>query len=155
MTHESATVRTQVAWVRRETTGPRMLTARGRCIAILNQNDLWRTEYLASAVPVLDSTPEAAIVFCDHDVIDPAGRSLSAEADHTTQQWGRDKLTQGLYRPFPELVARQSIPVAMGCLFRRDAIDLTALPDVGPAYDLWLAFALCRTGGDARAYASQ
>ena len=37
----------------------------------------------------------------------------------------------------------------MGCLFRRDGIDLTALPEVGPAYDLWLAFALCRTGGGA------
>ena len=39
-----------------------------------------------------------------------------------------------------------SSPVAMGCLFRRDGVDPTALPDVGPAYDLWLAFALCRTG---------
>jgi glycosyltransferase involved in cell wall biosynthesis len=126
-----------------------ILAAQGRYIAILNHDDLWRPGYLATAVPVLDSTPNAVLVFCDHDVIDPAGRSLSAQADHTTQQWGRDKLSQGLYRPFPDLVARQSIPVAMGCLFRRDAIDLTALPDVGPAYDLWLAFALCRTGGGA------
>jgi len=126
-----------------------MLAARGRYLAILNHDDLWRPEYLATAVPVLDSTPDAVLVFCDHDVIDPAGRSLSAEADHTTEQWGRDKLIQGLYRPFPDLVARQSIPVAMGCLFRRDGIDLTALPEVGPAYDLWLAFALCRTGRGA------
>ncbi len=126
-----------------------ILAARGRYVAILNHDDLWRPEYLASAVPVLDSTPEAVLVFCDHDVIDPAGRSLSAEADDTTKLWGRDKLSQGLHRPFPDLVARRSIPVAMGCLFRRDAIDLTALPDVGPAYDLWLAFALCRTGGGA------
>jgi len=123
-----------------------MLAARGRYIAILNDDDLWRPDWLATAVPVLDSTPEAVLVFCDHDVIDPAGRSLSAEADHLTERWGRDKLTQGLYRPFPDLAARQSIPVAMGCLFRRDGIDPTALPDVGPAYDLWLAFALCRTG---------
>ncbi len=126
-----------------------MLAARGRYIAILNHDDLWRPEYLATAVPVLDSTPEAVLVFCDHDVVDLSGRSLPAEANRTTKQWGRDKLTRGQYRPFPELVARQTIPVAMGCLFRRDAIDLTALPDVGPAYDLWLAFALCRTGGGA------
>ena len=89
------------------------------------------------------------LVFCDHDVIDPAGRSISTEADLTTKQWGRDKLPQGLYRPFPELVARQSIPIAIDCLFRRDAIDLTTLPEAGPAYDLWLALALCRTGGGA------
>ena len=126
-----------------------LLAARGRFIAILNQDDLWRPDWLAKAVPVLDNTPEAAIVFCDHDVIDPAGRSLSAQADHLTEQWGRSKLSQGLYRPFQDLVARQTIPVAMGCLFRRDAISLTALPDVGPAYDLWLAFALCRMGAGA------
>ena len=123
-----------------------ILAARGRYVAILNHDDLWRPEFLATAVPVLDNTPDAVLVFCDHDVIDPAGQPLSAEADHMTAQWGRDKMTQGLYRPFSDLVARQSIPVAMGCLFRRDEIDLTALPEVGPAYDLWLAFALCRTG---------
>ncbi len=123
-----------------------MLAARGRYIAILNDDDLWRPDWLATAVPVLDSTPNAVLVFCDHDVIDPAGRSLSAEADHSTERWGRDKLIQGLYQPFPDLVARQSIPFGMGCLFRCDAIDLAALPEVGHAFDLWLAFALCRTG---------
>ncbi len=126
-----------------------IVAARGRYIAILNHDDFWRPEFLATVVPVLEGTPDAVLVFCDHDVIDAAGRSLSAEADHMTGQWGRDKLTRGLYRPFPDLVTRQSIPVAMGCLFRRDGIDLKALPDVGPAYDLWLAFALCRTGGGA------
>ena len=123
-----------------------LMAARGRYVAILNHDDLWRPDYLATVVPVLESTPDAVLVFCDHDVIDVSGRSLPAEADRMTKQWGRDKLTQGLYRPFPNLVARQTIPIAMGCLFRRDAIDPTALPDVGPAYDLWLAFALCRTG---------
>ncbi|MBV8230598.1 MAG: glycosyltransferase [Planctomycetaceae bacterium] len=126
-----------------------LLAARGRYVAILNHDDLWRPEYLASAVPVLDHTPDAVLVFCDHDVIDPSGRPLPAEADRTAKQWGRDRLTPGLYRPFPDLVARQAIPVAMGCLFRREGIDPTGLPDVGPAYDLWLAFALCRTGGGA------
>ncbi len=126
-----------------------MLDARGRYVAILNDDDLWRPDWLATAVPVLDSKPDVVLVFCDHDIIDPAGRSLPAEADHSTQRWGRDKLSQGLYRPFPDLVARQSIPLGMGCLFRRDAIDLTALPEVGHAFDLWLAFALCRTGGGA------
>jgi glycosyltransferase involved in cell wall biosynthesis len=126
-----------------------LLAARGWYIAILNHDDLWRPDYLATVVPVLESTPDAVLVFCDHDVIDPAGRSLSAEADRTTEQWGRDKLTQGLYRPFSDLVARQSIPVATGCLFRRDAVEPNTLPEVGPAYDLWLAYALCRTGGGA------
>src|SRR5271157_5233067 len=70
-----------------------MLAARGRYVAILNHDDLWRPEYLATAVPVLDSIPDAVLVFCDHDVIDPSGRSLSAQADHTAQQWGRDKLS--------------------------------------------------------------
>jgi hypothetical protein len=123
--------------------------ARGRYVAILNHDDLWRPEYLATAVPILDHTPDAMLVFCDHDVIDLSGRSLPTEADRTAQQWGRDRLISGLHRPFPDLVAQQTIPVAMGCLFRREGIAPADLPDVGPAYDLWLAFSLCRTGGGA------
>ena len=66
-----------------------------------------------------------------------------------SKKWGRHRLSQGLYRPFPELVARQSIAVGAACVFRHDVVDLGAIPDAGPAWDLWLAFALCRTGRGA------
>jgi hypothetical protein len=126
-----------------------LMAARGRYVSILNHDDVWRPTFLATAVPILDNSPEAVLVFCDHDVIDSSGRSIPGEADRTARLWGRDRLTQGLYRTFPDLVARQTIPLAMGCLFRREIIDVHRLPDVGPAYDLWLTLALCRTGGGA------
>lgn len=126
-----------------------MREARGKYIAILNDDDLWQPGWLATAVPVMDDRDDAVLVFCDHDIIDPAGRSLAGATDALTRRWGRDGLSGGPHRPFTELVARQTLPIAMGCLFRRDAIDLASLPDVGPAYDLWLGFALCRTGGSA------
>jgi glycosyltransferase involved in cell wall biosynthesis len=123
--------------------------ARGSYLAILNHDDLWRPGFLATLVPVLDQCPDVVLGFCDHEVIDPAGRPLAGDTDRTTRRWGRDRLAPGLHRPFPRLVAEQAIPVAMGALFRRDALDLATLPEVGPAYDLWLAYALCRTGGGA------
>jgi cellulose synthase/poly-beta-1,6-N-acetylglucosamine synthase-like glycosyltransferase len=126
-----------------------LVAARGRYVSILNHDDVWRPAFLATAVPILEDSPEAVLVFCDHDVIDSSGRSIPGEADRTARMWGRDRLTRGLYGTFPDLVARQTIPLAMGCLFRRETIDAHSLPDVGPAYDLWLTLALCRTGGSA------
>jgi hypothetical protein len=39
--------------------------------------------------------------------------------------------------------------MATGTIFRRTALDPATLPEVGPAYDLFLAYALARTGGGA------
>jgi hypothetical protein len=121
----------------------------GAYLAILNHDDLWRPEFLATLVPVLDRHPDVVLGFCDHEVIDSVGHRLQAETDRTSQRWGRDRLAPGCYRPFPQLVVEQTIPMAMGTLFRRTALDLAALPEVGPAYDLWLTYALCQTGSGA------
>jgi hypothetical protein len=123
--------------------------ARGAYLGILNHDDLWQPDFLATLVPILDRMQGAVLAFCDHAIIDPAGNVLPECSDRVSRQWGRDRLAPGLHRPFPELVVRQSIPLAMGSLFRRAALQPSALPDVGPAYDLWLACALCRTGGGA------
>ena len=53
-----------------------MLAARGRYIAVLNDDDIWRPDWLSTAVAVLENTPDAVLVFCDHDLMDPAGDLL-------------------------------------------------------------------------------
>jgi hypothetical protein len=82
-------------------------------------------------------------------VIDPDGRVLVDETDRTTRMLGRDRLAPGRHRPFTDLIVAQTVPLAMGGVFRRDALDLARLPDVGPAYDLWVAYELSRGGAAA------
>ena len=55
--------------------------------------------------------------------------------------WGRRWLWSRVAPPH-ELLSRRHGLFVLG----DDGVYPTALPDVGPAYDLWLAFALCRTG---------
>jgi glycosyltransferase involved in cell wall biosynthesis len=123
--------------------------ARGRYLAILNHDDIWRADFLATLVPALEEDRNLVVAFCDHEVIGPDGLNLATATAQTSQQWGRDRLAPGCHRPFHELVVRQSLPVAMGAVFRRAAVHPDRLPDVGPAYDLWLAYALAQGGAGA------
>lgn len=124
--------------------------AAGEWVAILNHDDRWQPTFLAEAMAAVAGRPEVVLVFCDHAVIDTAGADLPAEADRLARQYGRDRLTAGVQASLPALAARQAVPLAMGAVFRKAALDLAALPaDAGPAYDLWLAYLLARSGGTA------
>lgn len=123
--------------------------ARGEYIAVLNHDDWLAPAFVERLAEVLGRQPEAALAFCDHWLIDARGRRLDAESARNSAAWGRLRLAAGLHRPFVTLVAEQTIPVAMGTLFRRSALPAVLPPDAGPAYDLWLAYLLCRGGGGA------
>lgn len=123
--------------------------ARGRYLAILNHDDMWHTGFLESLIPPLESDADINISFCDHEVIDGEGKILVEATAETSQRWGRTNLTPGHHQTFYGLVAQQTIPIAMGSVFRKSAIDFAALKDVGPAYDLWLAYLLAQNGGSA------
>jgi hypothetical protein len=123
--------------------------ARGRYLAVLNHDDLWKPEFLATLTAVLDRDRDTVLAFCDHDVIDPDGRVLVADTERVTRLWGRDRLAPGRHCPFASLVVAQAVPLAMGGVFRREALNPDGLPDVGPAYDLWVAYELCRGGAAA------
>lgn len=123
--------------------------ARGEFIAVLNHDDWLAPGFLERLAPVLQRQPQATLAFCDHWVIDPWGRRRDAESERNSAAWGRAQLPEGMHRPFTHLVAQQTIPMAMGALFRRSALPLSLPPDAGPAYDLWLAYLLCRGGGGA------
>jgi hypothetical protein len=123
--------------------------ARGEFIVILNHDDWLASAFVERLARALQAEPQAVLAFCDHWVIDVTGERLVAYTDSNTVAWGRAQLSRGLHRSFAPLVAAQSIPMAMGAMFRRAALP-TVLPGVaGPAYDLWLTYLLCRTGGAA------
>lgn len=147
----------RVSYARNERTlGPaanhRRLLARcrGRYLAILNQDDLWDGNLLERLVGRLEATPSAILAFCDHWLVDEQGGRLPEGTARATERYGRGDLAAGERRPFFDLLERQSIPLAMGAVFRNEAEVLGPLPDrVGAGYDLWLTYRLARTGRGA------
>jgi hypothetical protein len=123
--------------------------ARGRYIAILNHDDAWEPDFLASLVPILDGYPDVVLAFCDHHLMDKDGRVLAEQSDTTTRAYGRHDLAAGPHGPFWDLLYAQAIPLAMGAVFRRAVLGGDAesfLLQSGPAYDLCLACLLCLSG---------
>jgi len=123
--------------------------ARGEFIAVLNHDDWLAPGFVERLACILMQQPRAVLAFCDHWVIDARGRRLDAESDSNSASWGRAQLAEGMHRPFERLVQDQTIPMAMGTLFRRSALPAVLPAEAGPAYDLWLTYLLCRSGGGA------
>jgi len=123
--------------------------ARGEFISILNHDDLFDPRFVANLLTPLQAFPEAILAFCDHWIIDEHGKIETDASEHASQIYGRSSLSAGIHRPFASLLLNQSIPMAMGSLFRNSALpqDLPTLS--GPAYDLWLTYYLSRSGGGA------
>lgn len=123
--------------------------ARGEFIVILNHDDLLEPRSVETLMGALHSEPRAVLAFADHWIIDADGQRMPADTDRNTQAWGRNDLVAGLHQPFWGPVATQSIPMAMGAMFRRSALTAECPPSAGPAYDLWLTYLLARSGAGA------
>jgi glycosyltransferase involved in cell wall biosynthesis len=123
--------------------------ARGEYVAVLNHDDWFAPTFVESLVDALQSHSTASLAFCDHWIIDAHGQKLDRETERNTAAWGRSNLTRGAHQPFTGLVVNQSVPMAMGALFRKSALPAELSAEAGPAYDLWLTYYLCREGAAA------
>lgn len=122
--------------------------AKGKYIAILNDDDYWETTFLEKLVAPLEENPERVIAFSDHWIVRDDGSMDSAETDLNTMRYGRKTLLRGEIPDPASLVLKQNgVPLAMASLFRKDALDLALLTkEVVGAYDFWIACALAATG---------
>lgn len=122
--------------------------ARGELLAILNDDDAWEPDFLASLVPPLMSDPRRVLSFGDHWIMHADGRVDENATDRNTVRYGRDRLPGGEIAATAEVVLRDNgVPLAMGAVFRKDAVDWARLvPEVAGAYDFWLACELAATG---------
>lgn len=123
--------------------------SQGEFIAILNHDDWYMPEFVDALVKQIRKHPSASLAFCDHFVVDSKGDVNILESDATSRSYGRAALTQGLHQPFYELVTAQTIPMAMGCIFRKNALPSELPRDAGPSYDFWLTYLLARGGAGA------
>lgn len=120
--------------------------ARGEFVVILNHDDWLAPVFLEFTLQALRQHEEAALAFCDHWVIDAQGHRQASQTERVSSQWGRSRLAPGLHTHLAPLVVSQTIPMAMGTLFRSSALPFDLPDDIGPAYDLWLVYGIARSG---------
>jgi len=123
--------------------------ARGDFVVILNHDDVLEPTFTEKLLAPLRAEPTASVAFCDHWIIDARGARKDIETEGAACRYGRSSLAAGMHKPFFDLLVRQTIPMAMGAMFRRGAVAGTLPPDAGPAYDLWLTYLLCRNSAGA------
>jgi glycosyltransferase involved in cell wall biosynthesis len=120
--------------------------ARGDYIALLNHDDRLAPTFVDRLLEPLIADSSLAMAFCDHWVMNAEGNTVAEDTERSAVRWGRAGLRSGKHQPAYDLLAAQTIPLAIGALFRRDRLP-AILPDhAGPAYDFWLAYLLCRGG---------
>jgi Glycosyl transferase family 2 len=123
--------------------------ARGDFVVVLNHDDWLAPGFVHTLLQGLMANPSAVLAFCDHWIINAQNQRQAAATERACADWGRSQLAAGLHLPFASLVVAQTIPMAMGTLFRRAALHGELPVDAGPAYDLWLTYLLCRPGAGA------
>ena len=123
--------------------------ARGKYIAILNDDDVWEPEFLERMLAPLEADANRALAFCDHFIIDADGRVDQAATERNTEQFGRARLAEGDVADPKTFVVRQNgVPLAMGAVLRASALDPRRLvAEVAGAYDFWISSLLADSGG--------
>jgi glycosyltransferase involved in cell wall biosynthesis len=114
---------------------------RGRYIAILNDDDLWEPEFLERLLRPLEDDRRRVLAFCDHWVMNEDGALDVAESERNSDRYGRATLPEGdLADAEAVVLVDNGVPLAMGSLFRRTALDSAMLvPKVAGAYDFWIS----------------
>ncbi|MEN3369408.1 MAG: hypothetical protein V7609_1551 [Verrucomicrobiota bacterium] len=122
--------------------------AQGEFISILNDDDIWEPDFLASLVPPLRADDERTLAFSDHWIMSESGVIDEVETEANTRRYGRAALAEGsVPDPAHFVLVENGVPLAMAALFRKDAIDLSLLTtEVSGAYDFWISCLLAASG---------
>jgi glycosyltransferase involved in cell wall biosynthesis len=115
--------------------------SRGRYIAILNDDDLWEPQFLAQLLRPLEEDNRRVLAFGDHWMMSEDGTVDVDASNRNTERYGRSTLPEGDLADAETFVLLQNgVPLAMGSLFRRAALDPRLLvPQVAGAYDFWIS----------------
>jgi glycosyltransferase involved in cell wall biosynthesis len=123
-------------------------SARGRYVAIINDDDLWEQDFLRELIAPLEADPGCVLAFCDHWIMDENGSVNQESSDALSRRFRRAERPSGEVAEVARAtVLDKSVPLAVGALFRRSAVDPDLITtEVGGAYDYWIACLLARLG---------
>jgi glycosyltransferase involved in cell wall biosynthesis len=117
-----------------------ILEARGKYIAVLNDDDYWEPNFLARLVLPLEQDSRRVLAFSDHHVMLEDGQIDLEQTQKNTKVFKRDSLIEGELRNTAEITLNKTIPLVQASVFRRDAVNADLLvPNVAGAYDFWIA----------------
>ncbi|MBP8788764.1 MAG: glycosyltransferase [Moraxellaceae bacterium] len=121
--------------------------ARGRYVAILNDDDVWEPDFLAELVTPLEQNKNISLAFSDHWIISGKGELDVKATDENTARY-RNQLPSGVItNPTALVLEKNGVPLAMASLIRKDTIDWDLLVShVSGAYDFWISCLLAATG---------
>ena len=122
--------------------------AKGKYIALLGDDDVWQSDFIATLVAPMEADAEIAVAFCDHDIIDPDGRLDPEQTEQVTRRFGRHVIADGMHHPFENIaLLYRSICVVSGAVIRAGAIDWSRIPAELPATsDIFICYLLAASG---------
>lgn len=125
--------------------------ARGKYVASLHDDDMWKEDFLGKLVPPLEANSDLIIAFCDQYIIDRDGKIQYDRSELNTRNYKRDKLASGVHNPFYQIgLIDKSIPTAAACLIRNHVINWDIIPsEIGGMWDLYLTYLCCISGHSA------
>lgn len=128
--------------------------ARGKYVAALLDDDMWKPDFLEKLVPPLEANSDLALAFCDHYIMDADGKIDRAKTEEYSTFYKRANLKEGTYQPFYRLaLVDNAVSTATAAVIRSEAIDWDSIPsDVGGSWDIYLNYLCCRSGSGAYYY---
>jgi glycosyltransferase involved in cell wall biosynthesis len=121
--------------------------AKGKYIAILNDDDYWEPDFLARLVLPLEQDSKRVLAFSDHWVMLQDGEIDVEQTDKNTKIFKRDTLSEGELKKTSELALNKTIPLVQASVFRKDALNADLLiTSVSGAYDFWITCLLAVSG---------
>jgi glycosyltransferase involved in cell wall biosynthesis len=123
----------------------------GMYVAILHDDDMWEPTFVEKLVTHLEADTDLVVAFSDQSIMDETGSVDHGASEAVARRYQRHRVSQGVHRPFGRLgLIWQSIAMYNAAIVRRSAIDWDDFPlGIDFAYDYWLTYLACRTGGGA------